>query len=203
MSTKDSRVDAYIARSADFARPILNRLRKVVHAGCPDVDETIKWGFPHFMYKGILCSMASFKNHCTFGFWKEALLKDRHKALGKVDEPAMGQFGRITAISDLPDEKTLLRYVRDAIALNDQGVKRPAGSRPRRKRELNVPSYFMNALQRNKKAQVTFKGLSYTNKREYVEWVTEAKGEETRQRRLDTAVAWMADGKARNWKYIT
>src|SRR6058998_2536464 len=113
MRKKDPRVDAYIARSADFARPILTHLRKVVHAGCPDVEETLKWSFPHFMYKGILCSMAAFKAHCAFGFWKAKLLAEKHKTLAETRESAMGEFGRVTAISDLPAKKTLLRYVRD------------------------------------------------------------------------------------------
>jgi uncharacterized protein YdeI (YjbR/CyaY-like superfamily) len=202
MATKDPRVDAYIARSADFAKPILAHLRKVVHAGCPGVEETLKWGFPHFMYKGILCSMASFKGHCAFGFWKEALLRDRHKALARDVEPAMGQFGRIAAVSDLPAESLLLGLVKEAAALNDRGVKRPAGRKPERDRTLVVPDYFMDTLRTSKKALATFEGFSNSNRRDYVEWITGAKGEETRKRRLDTAVAWMAEGKVRNWKYI-
>ncbi len=200
MGKKDPRIDAYIAKSADFAKPVLRHLRKVVHAGCPDVEETLKWGFPHFMYKGMLCSMASFKGHCTFGFWKEVLLKEKRGTLAKVDEPAMGQFGRITAVADLPSEKALVRYVKGAAALNDQGVRAPARSKA--KKPLAVPAYFMAALRKNKKAFATFEGFSPSNKKEYVEWVTEAKAEETRQRRLATAVAWMAAGKVRNWKYI-
>lgn len=121
MSKKDPRVDAYIAKSGDFARPILRQLRKTVHDGCPQVEETLKWGFPHFMYKGILCSMAAFKRHCTFGFWKGRLIVDSRKPGATAHEPAMGQFGRITAISDLPGEKTLLRFVRKAATLNEEG----------------------------------------------------------------------------------
>ncbi len=202
MASKDPRVDAYIARSAEFARPILKHLRKVVHAGCPEVEETLKWASPHFMYKGMLCGMASFKNHCAFGFWKEALLRGKDKPVAKVEEPAMGQFGRITAIVDLPAEKVLLRYVKAAAALNDQGVKLSRRARPGGRRELQIPDYFLNALRKNRKAVATFNGFSPSNKRDYVEWVTEAKGDETRKRRLDTAVVWMAEGKARNWKYI-
>lgn len=166
------------------------------------MEETLKWGFPHFMHKGILCSMASFKGHCAFGFWKEALLRDRHKVLARDVEPAMGQFGRITAVSDLPAQAQLLGLVKEAAALNDLGVKRPAGRKPARDRGLDVPGYFMEALRRNKKALAIFDGFSNSNKRDYVDWVTEAKREATRTRRLDTAVAWMAAGKSRNWKYI-
>jgi len=203
MGKRDPRVDAYIAQSADFAKPILSHLRKVVHAGCPDVEETLKWSFPHFMYKGILCSMASFKAHCAFGFWKGKLLADKHKALADSRESAMGEFGRITALSDLPGEKTLLRYVKEAVVLNDEGLKHPTRAKPKGKQKLEVPDYFLTALKKSKKAQVMFEGFNYSNKKDYVEWVTEAKGEATRKRRLETAVAWMAEGKTRNWKYMT
>jgi len=119
MGKRDPRVDAYIAKAADFARPILGELRDAVHANCPDVEETMKWSFPHFMYKGILCSMASFKQHAAFGFWKGALiLGDRSK-----NDEAMGQLGRLTKRSDLPRKAVLAGYIRKAVALNDAGVK--------------------------------------------------------------------------------
>jgi len=202
MGMKDPGVDAYIARSADFAKPILQHLRKVVHTGCPKVEETLKWGFPHFMYKGILCSMASFKAHCAFGFWKAKLLEERLKGLTKGKEPAMGNFGRLTVLAELPAEKMLLRYVKDAVALNEEGVKVPRQARPKGERSLEVPNYFLNALQKNKKALATFEAFNYSNQKEYLEWVSEAKGEATRKRRLETSVAWMAEGKSRNWKYL-
>lgn len=201
MGKKDPRVDAYIAQSAEFARPILVRLRKVVHAGCPEVQETIKWGFPHFDYKGIMAGMAAFKEHCTFGFWKGSLLVSGDDS-GRQDE-AMGQFGRLTKLSDLPADATLVRWVRKAADLNDRGVKLPQRSKPRAKnRTLEVPAFFLAAVRKNKRALATFEEFSYSNKKEYVEWVIEAKGEETRARRLATAIEWMADGKPRNWKYI-
>jgi uncharacterized protein YdeI (YjbR/CyaY-like superfamily) len=202
MGKKDPRVDAFIKKSAGFARPILAHMRKVVHAGCPGVEETLKWGFPHFMHKGILCSMASFKGHCAFGFWKETLLADMKPIRDAAGDQAMGQFGRITALSDLPDEKTLIRLVSEAAALNDQGIKAPRRARPKTARTIRVPDYFMSALRRNRKALATFEGFNYSRKKDYVEWVTEARREETRNNRLETAVAWMAEGKERNWKYI-
>ena len=201
MGKKHPGVDAYIAKSADFAKPILKHLRSVVHEGCPEVQEELKWGFPHFMYKGILCSMASFKAHCAFGFWKGELLAKQHKALADTRESAMGEFGRITRLADLPDEKRLLRYVKEAVALNDDGVKRPMKAKPKGERTLDVPEFFLAALKKSKKALTTFEGFPYSHKKEYVEWVTEAKGEQTRQRRLETAVEWMTEGKSRNWKY--
>ena len=200
MGTKDPRVDAYIARSADFARPILNHLRKIVHAGCPKVEEAIKWGAPFFMYKGVLCNMAAFKQHCAFGFWKGTLLKALNTA-GKANE-AWGQLGRIESLADLPSEDFLIRQVKEAMQLNEKGAKAPTKHKPKAKTPLVVPAYVKAALKKNAKAGVTFEGFSPSHKREYIEWITEAKTEATRQKRLDTALAWMAEGKVRNWKYV-
>lgn len=198
MSNRDPRIDAYIEKSADFAKPILRHLRKVVHTAVPDVREGWKWSFPHFDYKGIFCGMAAFKEHCTFGFWKHQLLVER--GLVKDDDSAMGQMGKIKSIGDLPSEKQLIKIIRAAAELNDQGIKIERSKKPR-KPPVKVPAYFTKALRQNKKAASTFQAFSPSNKREYVEWVTEAKADDTRQRRLETAVAWMAEGKTRNWKY--
>ena len=202
MATKDARIDSYIAKSADFAKPILTHIRRLVHAACPQVEETMKWSFPHFMYKGILCSMAAFKHHCAFGFWKGALILNKRAAAGEVAEAAMGQFGRLTAVSDLPKYEVLTGYVKEAARLNEAGIKLPAKSKPKEKKELVVPDYFMAALKKNKKALTTFEAFSYSHKKEYVEWITEAKAEDTRTKRLNTALAWMAVGKSRHWKYL-
>ena len=202
MAKKDPRVDAYIAKSAGFAKPILNHLRKLVHVGCPDVDETMKWSFPHFDYDGMMCSMAAFKQHCTFGFWKASLMSDPKKILGRMGDTAMGHFGRITSLKDLPSDKILISYIKEAARLNRDGVKLPAKPRIKEKKELNIPGEFMSALKKDKKAMSTFEAFSYSNKKDYVEWIAEAKSEETRTKRLKTAIAWMAEGKVRNWKYI-
>jgi len=199
MPKKDPRVDAYIAKSADFAKPILKQIRKIVHAGCPEAEEAIKWQFPTFMYKGMLCGMAAFKEHCTFGFWKHALILDSNK---KEEEGGMGQFGRITSLADIPSDKVMLGYIKKAMQLNDEGIKVPKQARPKKKKELVVPDYLSAALKKNKKACETFENFSYSHKKEYVEWLTEAKREETREKRLETTVAWLAEGKARNWKYM-
>jgi uncharacterized protein YdeI (YjbR/CyaY-like superfamily) len=199
MGTKNKRVDAYIAKSAEFAQPILKELRAILHEGCPEVEETIKWRMPTFMYKGMLCGMAAFKQHCALGFWKGTLILDpkENKSL-----EAMGQFGRITSLKDLPAKRVLLGYVKQAVQLNDAGVKSPTRSKPKsEKKELVIPPYFTAALKKSKKALATFDGFSYSHRKEYVEWVTEAKTEETRARRLQTTVEWLAEGKARNWKY--
>ena len=198
MPTLDPRIDSYIANSAEFARPILEHLRAVVHAACPDVEETMKWSFPHFQYNGMLCSMASFKAHCTFGFWKGELLIEAADA--KTRE-AMGQFGRIASIKDLPPKKTLESYIKKAMKLNDEGVKAPARTKPAVPRELVVPDYLTEALALQPSALDHFNAFSTSKKRDYVEWMEEAKTEATRLRRLEQAVAWIAEGKSRNWKY--
>jgi len=199
MGTKDARIDTYIAKSAEFARPILTHLRDAVHAACPDVEETMKWSFPHFMYKGMLCSMASFKEHCKFGFWKSSLIVGRGDGDVKT---AMGQFGRITNLSALPSKKVLSGYIREAMRLNDAGVKSPARLKPKAPKEVVVPDDLTRALNGNMEARFTFEKLSPSHKREYVEWITEAKTQSTRARRLDTTIEWLAKGKPRYWKYV-
>ena len=197
MGTRDKRVDAYIAQSAEFARPILSELREIVHQGCPEVQETMKWSFPHFEYKGLLCSMASFKAHCAFGFWKGTLvLHDKNKSAD-----AMGQFGRLTSVKDLPPKPTLLSHVRKATELNEKGVKVGKPKSRGGKKELMVPDFFLTALKKNKKALTTFEVFPYSKKKDYVDWVIDAKTDETRHRRLNTTVEWLAEGKSRNWKY--
>lgn len=200
MGKKDPRVDAYIERAQPFAQPILKHLRKVVHVACPGVQETMKWSHPHFDYKGIFCAMAGFKQHCTFGFWKGALLRGKVKGLPGDGEKAMGQFGRITSLADLPDEKILLRIVQAAAKLNDDKVAVPR-RKARAKPPLKVPPYFTAALRKNKKALAAFDAFPPSHRREYLEWITEAKTEETRTRRMAQAVEWIAEGKGRNWRY--
>lgn len=196
MGRKDPRIDAYIAKSADFAKPILNEIRARVHEACPDVEETMKWSSPHFDYKGMMCGMASFKGHCAFGFWKPSLILD-----GSGNSEAMGQFGRLTKLSDLPPKRVMREYIHKAMALNESGitVKREPKSP---KKAIPVPAYFSAAVKKNKKAQATFEGFSPSHRREYLEWITEAKSEDTRRRRLDQAIQWLAEGKPRNWKYM-
>lgn len=204
MGKKDPRIDAYIAKAQPFAQPILKRLRALVHRGCPEVEETIKWGMPSFEYKGPFCGMAAFKQHAVFGFWKHKLLNDPKGYLEETRAQggsAMGNLGRITSVKDLPPDSIILDFIRQAKKLNDEGVKL-ARPKPTEKKPLRIPSYFMAALKKNNKALATFESFSYSNKKDYVEWITEAKTEETRTRRLATAVEWMAEGKVRNWKYI-
>ncbi|MEO8460483.1 MAG: YdeI/OmpD-associated family protein [Dokdonella sp.] len=196
MAIRDPRVDQYIAKSAEFARPILAHVRECVHAACPKVEETIKWGMPYFVYQGNLCGMAAFKQHCAFGFWKRQLIKPA----GKGDGDAMGQFGRITALSDLPSAKVLAGYIKQAMALNEAGIQPP--KTPSKKPTLAIPDDLVAALKRNRKAAAVFEKFAPSHRREYIEWLTEAKRAETRERRLATAIEWISEGKQRNWKYM-
>jgi uncharacterized protein YdeI (YjbR/CyaY-like superfamily) len=199
MGTTDPRIDAYIEKSADFAKPILTHLRAVVHAACPDAEETMKWSFPHFMYGGgILCSMASFKAHCAFGFWNGGQVVG-DDAAGR--ERAMGHFGRITSLADLPPKKEIAAYVKEAMKLGDAGVKRPSGSRTGRPREVAVPEALTHALETHSEARAAFERFSPSHRREYAEWVADAKTDATRERRIATTLEWLAEGKARNWKH--
>ncbi len=156
MATKDPRIDAYIAKSADFAKPILKHLRKVVHAGCPEVVETLKWSMPHFDHKGVMCGMAAFKQHCAFGFWKADLVLERGES---ADKSGMGSFGSIKSLADLPNEKTLVGYVKKAAALNEAGIKAPGRTQPKKRAPIPVPDYFAAALKKNPKARKTFESF--------------------------------------------
>jgi uncharacterized protein YdeI (YjbR/CyaY-like superfamily) len=196
MATTDERVDAYIEKSPEFAKPILKHLRALVHATCPSAEETIKWRMPMFMHHGILCGMAAFKQHCAFVLFKHKLVFE-----DKVtSDEAMGQFGRITALSQLPTDKYIATYIRKGMKLNESGVK--LSRAPAKKTPLKVPDDLSAALKKNKRALAVFEKFAPSHKREYIEWITEAKRDETRTKRLAQAVEWMAEGKSRNWKYM-
>lgn len=201
MNPREKRIDAYISGSAEFAKPVLQHLRELVHRACPDVQETIKWGFPNFEYHGILCSMASFKQHCSFGFWKASLMEDYEKRISPIGKTAMGNFGKITSLKDLPPDRLLLKYIKEACRLNKSGAKVLKPKVVERK-ALVVPPDFKKALAKNKLAKSTFDGFSYSNKKDYVEWITEAKAAETRAKRMETTIIWLSEGKIRNWKYV-
>ena len=197
MPNKDPRVDAYIEKSADFAKPVLIHLRKLIHKASPKVAETVKWGMPAFEYKGLVCGFAAFKQHCAFNLWKQSLLEsDAFPA----EKTAMGSFGRITSKKDLPADDVIIKLVQQAVELNENGVK-VEKKKPAAKKELDVPDYLTAALKKNKAAQKTFEGFPYSCKKEYVEWITEAKTEPTREKRLATTIEWLSEGKRRNWKY--
>jgi uncharacterized protein YdeI (YjbR/CyaY-like superfamily) len=197
----DPRVDAYIAKSAGFARPILEHLRQLVHKACPGATETVKWGMPFFEYcGGLLCNMASFKQHCAFGFWNASLLTDPKGVVQVKNKTSMGHFERITALADLPPDKTILALIKEAASLNEQGIKKPAPKKES-KPELPIPMVLAAALKKNKKPKSYFDDAPPSQRREYIEWITEAKTDPTRDKRVAMAVEWMAEGKSRNWKY--
>ncbi|MDP3443106.1 MAG: YdeI/OmpD-associated family protein [Ignavibacteria bacterium] len=198
----NNQIDVYISKSADFAKPILEHLRELVHSACPDIEEKIKWGFPHFDYKGPLCHMAGFKQHCAFGFWKAIIMKDPLLMLNAKSESAMGNLGKIKSLKDLPSDKKMIAYIKEAVKLNDAGIKLPPKVASSDKKEIVAPDYFLKLLKKNSSAYATFTNFSYSNKKEYVQWITEAKTDETKNKRMETAIEWMAEGKPRNWKYM-
>lgn len=202
----DPRVDAYIAKSGEFAQPILRHLRELVHKACPDVAEEMKWSRPFFLHGGvILCNVAAFKAHCSFGFWGAEIGKVLAKD-GVVQEGGMGSLGKITSVKELPADKKLLGYIKQAAALIEAGlgdnrivVERRVVKAP--KPPVEVPAEFTAALRRDRKAAAAYAAFSPSCQREYAEWIAEAKRPETRERRIAQAVEWIAEGKQRNWKY--
>lgn len=195
MGTRDPRVDAYIARSPEFSRPILAHLRDIVHEACPQVTEDIKWGAPHFLHHGMLASMAAFRAHACFGFWRgKELFPDGGES------GAMGNFGKLTTVRDLPPKKTLASLVQQAMSLNGSGADKP--KKLAKPKPPAVPSpAFAEALARSRKASKAFAAFPPSQQREYIEWIDGAKRDETRVRRIATAVEWIAEGKPHNWKY--
>ncbi|MBI5693534.1 MAG: YdeI/OmpD-associated family protein [Verrucomicrobia bacterium] len=196
----DRRVDAYVAAAAPFARPILRHLRALVRRTLPEVVETMKWGMPHFTFRGVnLGGMAAFQVHAAFYFWHQQMTKVV-AAPSAGAGPAMGNFGRITRLADLPSDATMRRYLRHAAKLIEQGV--PARDKAARPRPVpRVPRDLAAALRGSLRAARTFRALSPSCRRDYIEWVTEAKRPETRQRRLATAITWLAAGRRRDWKH--
>jgi len=195
MPTIDARIDAYIEKSRDFAKPILDHLRGLIHDACPDINETIKWGMPFFDLKGLVCSFAAFNEHCAFGFWKQELLESSDFPDARS---AMGCFGRITSLDDLPADDVVKNLIVEAVRLNIEGIK---VKKPARSKELIVPDLLIEALAKDERAAATFEKFPYSKRKDYVQWIQEAKTDATRDRRLATTIEWLADGKSRNWKY--
>lgn len=191
----DPRIDAYIDKQADFARPILTHLRAMLHEACPDGEETLKWGMPSVTYKGkILAGMAAFKAHATFGYWNDSMLSQDEK-----NRSAMGQFGRLTSLDDLPSKAALIDLTRQSMALIEAGSKPPRATA--KKVPFIMPQDMRAAIDAVPAARATFDGFPPSAQREYVEWITEAKQDATRVKRLAQAVEWLSEGKRRHWKY--
>ena len=206
METFDPRIDIYIDNASDFAKPILNHIRKIVHQAHPDITETIKWSMPFFDYKGTVCQMAAFKQHCAFGFWKAGRLTDPHKVLNKGEEASAGSFGRINTLADLPSDKILIEYILEAIQLNEGNKITPRTDKPKpvktiEKKEIPVPEEFITQLDANPTAEANFNKFSLSKQNEYLTWFAEAKTEATKLKRIEQAMEWINEGKSRHWKY--
>jgi uncharacterized protein YdeI (YjbR/CyaY-like superfamily) len=204
MAGKDKRIDAYIDKAQPFAKPILIKLRELVHKAIPEVEETIKWGMPFFDYKGPVCNFAGFKEYATFRFWKYQMMTDPDGLLKEIANrggSAMGNLGRIKSVKELPPDIVMIDFLKQAKRLNEQGIKLP-DKKKAPKTELEIPGFFTRALNKSRSAKKVFSNLSYAHKKEYLEWITEAKTEPTRLKRLKTAIEWMSEGKSRNWKYL-
>ncbi|MET3034816.1 YdeI/OmpD-associated family protein [Chryseobacterium sp. NRRL B-14859] len=200
MEKYNSKVDIYIEESQDFAKPILRYLREMIHEVCPDAEETLKWKFPTFMYKGkILCSITAFKQYCSLGFWLHQEMKTIREIETTAEKSSMFSLGKVTRIEDLPSQPQLKKAIKEAMELTDMGVimKKTAPS----KTEIEVPDYFQSALENQPKALEIFEKASPSFRKEYISWITEAKTEATRNKRLEQSLEWITEGKGRNWKY--
>ena len=201
MGKRDQRIDVYINDAPAFAQPILTHIRELMHSACPDVEETMKWSHPHFDYKGIMAGMAVFKQHASFGFWKASIIDG---AISEKSGNAHGSFGRLTSVKDLPSKKILTGHTKRAMQLNEEGVTVPKPAKAVAKKKSaapTVPPVLAAALNRNRKALNSFDAFSPSQRKDYIGWIVEAKTEATRDRRVEQATEWIADGKSRNWKY--
>ncbi|MBO9595072.1 MAG: YdeI/OmpD-associated family protein [Niabella sp.] len=202
MAIQDPRHEIYISRAQPFAQPVLEHIRKLVHKACPDVEETMKWSFPHFDYHGkILCSMAAFKQHAVLNFWLSntiSILKPYLVVEGEAK--AMGQLGKLTSVKDLPPDKVLLQAIKEAMILIDAGASLKKAP-PKKAVELPVPDALKKALAKNKTAKAVFEKFPPSHRGEYIQWITDAKTDVTRDKRIATTIEWLAEGRNRNWKY--
>ena len=197
-----AQVDAYILKSAPFAQPILNHLRALVHHVCPDVEEKIKWGMPHFDYKGsMMCWMAAFKAHCSFGFWKAALMEEK-SLIPQSAKTGMGHLGRISSLEDLPSDQQLIRWIVKAKELNDGGIVIPKEDSKKQTKALELPNDFSKQLSKNKLALKYFQQFTRAAQKEYIDWIEGAKRTETREKRIALGIEWISEGKKRNWQYL-
>ena len=201
MEQFNPKFDDYIAKSADFAKPILEYLRKIIHETCPEVEEVIKWGIPHFDYKGdMMCILAAYKKHCSFSLFKAELMSNPKLKENAKPGQTMGNMDKITSLSDLPEKAVLIAYIKEAMVLNETGVKKikPASEKPQ---VIDVPDYFNEKLATNPAAKEIFENKSSSFRKDYLIWITDAKTEATRQTRMEQALEWIAEGKGRFWKY--
>lgn len=200
--SKYKNYEEYIHQAEEFAQPILTQLRVYVKEACPEVEEEFKWSFPNFTYNGsILCNMAGFKNHVTFGFWLGSIMEDPNEIMIRTGNSGMGHFGKITSLENLPSKEVLIKYIRHAMQLTDDGHKLlNAGNKKAEVQE--APKILIDALNLNDIAYDTFNNFSQSHRNEYIEWINEAKTENTKLKRLAQTIEWLEEGKPRNWKYM-
>lgn len=202
MSNKQA-IDTYISNSEDFAKPILEHWRKLVLENCPEVEEAIKWGIPHFDYKGDhMFVMAAYGKHCSFTFLKGELMSDPRLKAGKELKPIKRFLGKVTSLNELPPDQEFITMLQEAATLNEKGIKikqeKPANEKPK---VLETPDYLQNALNNNPAAKQVFESKSNSFRKEYIIWITDAKTDETRQKRINEAIEWIAEVKGRFWKH--
>ena len=201
MSKFNPQFDEYIEKSADFAKPIMEYLRQIIHETCPEVEEIIKWGNPHFDYKGdMMCILAGYKNHCSFSLYKAELMSDTKIIESVKAGQKMGYMDKLKSLSDLPARETLVAYIKEAMVLNENGVKKvkPVSEKPK---VIEVPDYFSEKLATNPLAKEIFESKSSSFRKDYLVWITDAKTEATRQKRIEQSMEWIAEGKGRFWQY--
>ena len=201
MSDFNPKVDEYFAKSEEFAIPIMEYLRQIIHDTCPDVVEVMKWGFPHFDYKGdMMCILGSFKKHCSFSLYKAELMVDPKIAESVKAGQKMGYLDKIKSVSDLPEEKVLVAYIKEAMTLNEKGIKK-VKPKTEPKQPIEIPDYFSEKLALNPKAKEIFESQSPSFRKEYLVWIIDAKTDATRQKRIEESLEWITEGKGRFWKY--
>jgi uncharacterized protein YdeI (YjbR/CyaY-like superfamily) len=204
MATPNQQVADYIAKSESFAQPILEHLLQLVHDTCPDVKEVLKWGIPHLDYKGeMMCILAAYKQHCSFSFWKASLMNDPRLQESADLEASQRFMGKIKSLSDLPPDTELVALIKEAMALNENGIKlKPRKSdKPDTAKVLEIPDYFAEKLAANPGAKEIFESKPASFRKDYLVWIIDAKTEATRATRIEQSLEWIAEGKGRFWKY--
>jgi uncharacterized protein YdeI (YjbR/CyaY-like superfamily) len=199
----NSTIDTYIENAAEFAKPILIHWRGLIHQCCPNVTEVIKWGIPHFEYKNEnIFVFAAYKNHCSFTFLKESLMTDPRLKANKNLKTIQKFLGKVSKLTDSPPDEEFIVMIDEAIRLNDKGIKvQRTKPETEKLKVLETPNYFVAALLANPQAKEVFENKSNSFRKEYIVWITDAKTDETRQKRIDEALEWIAEGKGRFWKH--
>lgn len=201
MAQLNSKVDEYIAKSEGFAKPILEYLRQIIHETCPDAAEDIKWGTPHYSYKGDhLCMIAGFKNHYSFSLYKAEFMKDKEIAESVKAGKKFGYMDKLKSVSELPSKEVLVSFLKEAMTINENGIKKekPISDKPK---VIETPDYLTEALNANKQAKEVWESKSDSYRKDYLVWIIDAKTDATRQKRIEQSLEWIAEGKGRFWQY--